>query len=236
MDIYNYDASTGELLNQSAARQDPLDEGKFLIPAHATTVAPPSAGSHQRAVFAPAAKTWSLVPDYRGADAWSTSTGAKTAVTTLGKSLADLGLTDQQPPAYPAKWSGSAWVADLDTARANKVAELSAACQAAIYAGYDSDALDSTHHYPAQDHDQRNMIASVTASLLPGLPADWTTPFWCADSAGAWAMRDHTAAQIQQAAEDGTKAILTLMAKNVQLAGEAQAAADIDAVNAVTWF
>jgi hypothetical protein len=127
---------------------------------------------------------------------------------------------------------------------ATKVAELSAACRAQIVDGYDSAALGAMYHYPAQEQDQANMVASVTASLVPGLPADWVTPFWCRDAAGAWAFRPHTAAQIQQAGVDGKAAITAALEQNATLAAQVQdiaadaGMADVDkiaAINEVTW-
>ena len=125
-----------------------------------------------------------------------------------------------------------------------KVADLSAACRAQIISGYDSAALGAPHHYPAQEHDQVNMVASVTASLVPSLPVDWVAPFWCRDAVGAWAFRPHTAAQIQQAGIDGKTAITAALERNAMLAAQVQAiAADagmvdadkIAAINSIMW-
>ena len=41
MDIYNYDRDTGYYVGISQADPDPLNEGGWLIPAYAVTVAPP---------------------------------------------------------------------------------------------------------------------------------------------------------------------------------------------------
>lgn len=123
----------------------------------------------------------------------------------------------------------------LAQAQAAKVAELSAACQAQIYAGFQSSALGAAHTYPAKDKDQTNLAGSVVASLLPSLPANWTTPFWCADANGTWAFVAHTAAQIQQVGADGKAAIITALEKNAGLAAQVMAATSIAAVQAIVW-
>lgn len=126
-------------------------------------------------------------------------------------------------------------VPTLAEAQAAQIATLDAACQAAIYKGFTSSALGATYTYPASDTDQRNLIASVTASLLPNLPSTWTAPFWCADSSGNWAMREHTAAQIQKAGSDGQTAITALRLQNASLAAQVAAATTVAAVQAIVW-
>ena len=114
-------------------------------------------------------------------------------------------------------------------------AALKASCDAAIVGGYSSTALGAAHTYPSTQTDQINMLGSVSASVLPGLPATWTTVFWCADSTGAWAMRPHTAAQIQQAGSDGKAWVTTCQVKLATLVGEVMAATTPVAVLEVVW-
>ncbi|MPW17867.1 hypothetical protein GCT13_13205 [Paraburkholderia sp. CNPSo 3157] len=138
-------------------------------------------------------------------------------------------------------WSGGALVVappsarELADARTSQKAIVSQACQDEILAGFESSALGAPHSYPAKFTDQQNLNASVVASLLPGLAADWTTPFWCADADGVWAYVPHTAAQIQQAGRDGKAAILACLTKNQQLAEQIDGATTIEAVQAVQW-
>lgn len=123
----------------------------------------------------------------------------------------------------------------LTEAQATKTAALYAACRRAILVGFTSSALGAAHTYPTDDKSQLNLTASVTDSLLPNLPAGWTTPFMCADSSGVWAMRPHTAAQIQQAGSDGKAFVLKNLQQNATLAAQAVAATTVAAVQAIVW-
>jgi len=124
----------------------------------------------------------------------------------------------------------------LEEAQTSKIAELSASCQLDIYAGFHSSALGADFLYPAKPTDQQNLASSVLASILPGQPTDWTTPFWCADGTGSWAFRVHTAAQIQDVGKDAKARILACMAQNVALAAQATAAETVQAVQAIEWI
>jgi hypothetical protein len=123
----------------------------------------------------------------------------------------------------------------LHDAKIDKLQQLSAACQAQIYSGFTSSALGAVHTYPARYKDQMNLSASVISSLLPGLPENWTTPFWCMDSDGVWAFVPHTAAQIQQVGLDGKAAIVDALSKNEALSGQVMKATTIESVNLIVW-
>lgn len=123
----------------------------------------------------------------------------------------------------------------LADAQATQIAVLSAACADQIISGFSSNALGVLYSYPSKVNDQSNLNASVTASLYANLPADWVTPFWCADSAGEWAFRQHTAAQIQQVGTDAKTSILGCMGKNETLAAQVRAATTVAQVQAIVW-
>jgi hypothetical protein len=80
MEIHHYHPETGELIGSSAARPDPLVPGGWLIPAHATTLAPPAAPQGLAAVWSGAA--WTLAEDHRGRRGWLD--GQPATVTELG--------------------------------------------------------------------------------------------------------------------------------------------------------
>lgn len=123
----------------------------------------------------------------------------------------------------------------LEAAKAARIGAISAACQAAITAGFQSSALGSWCTYPSNMTDQQNLNASVVASLIPGIPATWVTPFKCQDAAGNWALVYHTAEQIRKVGQDGKSAILTLLNRNSQLQAQVMAAATVEDVYKVTW-
>lgn len=123
----------------------------------------------------------------------------------------------------------------LAAAQIAQVTILNNACASAIVAGFASSALGAPHTYPSKMTDQQNLSASVLASLMPGLAADWKTPFWCADASGAWAYTDHSAAQIQQVGQDGKAAVLACLQKKAQFAAQVESATTVAAVQAVVW-
>lgn len=137
------------------------------------------------------------------------------------------------PPAAPVV------VKTLAELQTEKSAELRIACYAEITGGFASSALGSAYTYPSKntdDHpDQLNLASSVLASTLPNLPSGWTTKFWCADSSGSWAMRDHTAAQIQQVGIDGKAHVELCQTKLDTLTSQVMSATTKADVQAIVW-
>lgn len=119
--------------------------------------------------------------------------------------------------------------------KTRKIAELREACTQQIVSGFVSSALGAAHTYPAKPQDQANLTGSVLASLLPGNPTNWATPFWCADTTGAWAYQMHSAAQIQQVGQDAKTAIVAALVKNETLAAQVSAATTTAQVDAIVW-
>ena len=116
-----------------------------------------------------------------------------------------------------------------------KIASLSAACRSAITSGFESSALGEAHLYPSKETDQLNLAGSVADSLLSSEEDGWSTPFWCADILGTWAMRPHNAAQIQQVGREAKARILSLMQHNAALAEQVQLAPDKPSVDQIIW-
>ena len=123
----------------------------------------------------------------------------------------------------------------LAEAKAKKSQEIEQAAKTQILSGFMSSALGAEYHYPSKETDQQNLNGSIVASLLPSNPPDWTTLFWCADSSGVWALREHTAPQIQQVGKDAKDAVLSAIVKNGQLQMATQQATTAADVEAIKW-
>lgn len=102
--IHHYDPETGAYHFSELAEPNPRRPAEPLVPAHATTVAPPAAGAGRIAAFRDG--RWSLVPDLRGHRYWSAD-GAEHTVTALGPLPA--GAVLEAPPSPAHRWDGTAW-------------------------------------------------------------------------------------------------------------------------------
>lgn len=98
MDIFHYHPDTGEYLGVSEALPDPLEEGRFLVPAFATDIEPPAASEHEVSVFEDGA--WSVKPDYRGTEYWL-SHDERHVITEIGETVPD-GASLTRPDPEPA--------------------------------------------------------------------------------------------------------------------------------------
>lgn len=130
--IYHYHQASGEYTASTQAQMSPLEPDVPLIPAHATTQAPPQAGTRQAALFDAAANKWQLVPDWRGVQLYSTVDGSEVAAE-LGQAPADCAATDKPRPSEAHVWKAGKWALD-----AAKQAALDAASKAALAQNIDS--------------------------------------------------------------------------------------------------
>ena len=95
MKIYNYHPVTREFLNESVADPDPLSEGQWLIPAHATDHAPTIEPSENEVlVINEDGDRWSRVVDLRGETYWLND-GEKIVITELGDVIPPTALREE---------------------------------------------------------------------------------------------------------------------------------------------
>ena len=120
--VYNYDPDTGEYLGPETAYESPIEPGVYLIPAHATTIAPPEADDGHVAVFADGA--WTLVEDHRGEVWYDTVTQERHEIKTLG--IVPETWTPLEPTDREAVWNGAAWEVPFEVLKERKLTELSA--------------------------------------------------------------------------------------------------------------
>ena len=211
MDLYHYHPATGEFLGAGLADESPLEPGEWLIPAHATADAPPVTGANEAALYQGGA--WAIVPDHRGTVYWLAD-GSRHEITALGEAP-PLGALSEVPPP------------PLDVLKTRKAAELGAACQAEIVAGFSSAALGAEHTYDSKLEDQINLVG---AAALAG-PVAYT----CTDGAGVKTSRAHTAAEIAQVLADGAALKIGYLARFRDLQAQVMAAPDAAALDLIAW-
>lgn len=95
MKVYNYHPVTGEYLGESVADPSPLEPGKFLIPKHATFIAPPAFDPEQNQTRVFDGSEWKTVVDRRGVT-YFTPDGDEVTITGLGVDVPEDALNE--PP------------------------------------------------------------------------------------------------------------------------------------------
>lgn len=123
----------------------------------------------------------------------------------------------------------------LELIKANKLADLSAACAEEIVAGFKSCALGDAYTYPSKATDQSNLMAAVLASLTASADG-WQTPIWCVSAEGVEGYVPHSAAQVQTLGNDSLDARNACLAKKARLDAAVQAAKGSQQVSAITWL
>ncbi|WP_312244411.1 DUF4376 domain-containing protein [Stutzerimonas nitrititolerans] len=177
---------------------------------------------------------WALVEgrpqqlEYYPGNYHDTTTGAAVQWDQLGP-LPD-NLTDVPSPSSYHRWKDGQWRLDPPAVHTFKVRAINQACEAAITAGFTSDALGAPHFYSSQLDDQLNL----TGAVLRGLDM----PYACRDAQGVKAFRLHTAEQLRQVGDDFTLYKLQLLQHANDLKQQLDAAleaGDLAALEAVTW-
>lgn len=188
MDIYSAHPLTREYLGPTTADPDPLEEGFWLIPAHAYPDAPPQTEPGYAVQRAEDGASWLVVADHRGT-VYSTATGAAQQHSELGE-LPE-GLTSAPPPSADHQWTGSAWAFDADLQAANLLA-LQASLSQQIDAAADA-ARSAVAGDPLRAVEYERAASEAQAFKAAGYPAGDVPR-----TVSAWAIGGRTA---QQAAD-----------------------------------
>ncbi|EJW4858911.1 DUF4376 domain-containing protein [Salmonella enterica] len=118
--IYNLRSDTSEFIGAGDAYIPPHTG----LPANCTDIAPPDIPASHIAVFDTEKQTWGLFEDHRGETVYDTQTGNQVYISEPGPLPEN---TTTQAPASPIdKFENGQWVADLNTARIQKHAEINA--------------------------------------------------------------------------------------------------------------
>lgn len=178
MKIYNYHPLTKEFLSEGIADADPLVEGNWLIPAHATTVPAPGVQSGYVPVFD--GSEWQQTEDHRGVSIYDITTAQKSEIKELGK-LPD-GVTTIAPDVEFPKWNGKKWVTDKTAKKESDIAASEAQKQYLLSEAAEAiaplqDAVDLDMATPEEEallkawKKYRVLLNRVDTSLAPDI--DW---------------------------------------------------------------
>ncbi|EBE7554974.1 DUF4376 domain-containing protein [Salmonella enterica] len=116
--IFNLRSDTNEFIGAGDAYIPPHTG----LPANCTDIAPPDIPASHTAVFDSEKQTWSLFEDHRGETVYDTTTGNPIYISEPGPLPEN---TTTQAPASPIdKFENGQWVADLNTARIQKHADI----------------------------------------------------------------------------------------------------------------
>ncbi|EAW0861372.1 DUF4376 domain-containing protein [Salmonella enterica] len=116
--IFNLRSDTNEFIGAGDAYIPPHTG----LPANCTDIAPPDTPASHTAVFDSEKQTWSLFEDHRGETVYDTTTGNPIYISEPGPLPEN---TTTQAPASPIdKFENGQWVADLNTARIQKHADI----------------------------------------------------------------------------------------------------------------
>ena len=109
MKVYNYNKDTKEYTSTTQASKNPLEKGKYLIPANATTIAIGIDKDGFSQVFDEDSQKWDYIEDNRGKTVYDTTTKQESKVDYLG-AIKD-GFTEIAPSEFDV-WNGSSWEVD----------------------------------------------------------------------------------------------------------------------------
>lgn len=219
----------GIYTGMTQADPSPLEPNVWLIPGGCVEVPPPTPGEHQVPRWD--GHRWQLISSYQGLTVYNTDTGEPLVIERTGALPPGYTLS---APALGQVWRNGEWVDDIPATLVRRHAELytsiNSACEAAITAGFISDALGAPHRYSSQLDDQLNLTGAVVRGL--------DMPYACRDEQGVKEFRLHTAEQLRLVGDDFTLYKLQLLqhadALKQQL-DSALEASDLAALEAISW-
>ena len=122
-------------------------------------------------------------------------------------------------------------VVTLDEARSMKKSLMKKTASERIQSGIESDVLGAVHTYPTTITDQQNLAGLAQQASIDGLGAK----YWCADDAGLWARRQHTADQLIQLGREVIAHVQAQQDRYETLLGQIDAASTVEEIEAIAW-
>lgn len=198
----------------------PLSKTGWTIPYNAVEFAPPLTGPREIAKINAERTAWTVIPYWVGHVYWLADR-SKHKIEKAGVEPPAGALSEDPGPS-------------LDDIKADRIRAITSDCEAAIVAGFASDALGAEFFYPCKLTDQANLMASVNASR-EAVDPDWRAPFWCMDAAGEWSYQLHSGEQIRKVGMDGYATTLAKLQRKAVREAAIMAADSPEAVAAVVW-
>lgn len=161
--LYVFDKFTREYKpNATATSQWSPREGKWLIPACATTTEPPSAGENQVACYDKTSGAWALKTDHRGEVWYDTATKERHEIKDIGGEPDTTAWTQVEPTDEASEWDADAqaWVVPFATQKERK--------KAYVISYYDGIMAVTKQGYSQGEIDTWQLQAQGAEDLLSG--------------------------------------------------------------------
>ncbi|KAG8154144.1 tail fiber assembly protein [Burkholderia catarinensis] len=105
-----FDSLTGQYVVSFLADIDPMNSGRYLIPAFCTLEPLPERAPCTWPFWRD--EKWQMLPDYRGIRLYRTESGATAEITVAGVTPEDVGLTEVPRPSDAHVWRDGTWTID----------------------------------------------------------------------------------------------------------------------------
>lgn len=119
MKIYHYNLETKMFTYSSNAKSNPLEDGKYLMPANSTTKEPPLSNENEIIIFN--GDNWIVKEDYRGTILYNEENKNGIIFNQLGSIPSE--YTQEPPPSEFHYYDNGSWILNLLTFKASKKRE-----------------------------------------------------------------------------------------------------------------
>lgn len=225
MKIYNYNKDTKVFTTSTNATENPLEKGKYLIPANATEEEPLPSKDGFAVCFNEIKKEWEYQEDNRGKTVYSTSTKQEVNINYLGSIKSEHTLS--KPKEFD-KWNGTKWETDIDKLKENKTLSINIICKESIISGFKSSAKGIKYAYESDEIDQLNLIGAATTGVSQNIKCS-------SDDGLTWQWINHLSSEIKQVLKDGAISKATYLEKAALLKDQISKSITIEQLEQIKW-